>query len=84
MLHAYTNVSTFDASLYFFAYCHRFKLSMKAQEELLNLIHFLLPFENNFPKTINKMKLEIGLDNIELNTKEYCERCKVLLQLNIK
>jgi hypothetical protein len=57
---------------------------MKAQEELLKLLHFILPLDNNFPKTLNKLKLKIGLEDIEMHTREYCESCKVILPLNTK
>jgi hypothetical protein len=78
-LHSNSDLSTFDACLYFFAYCHRFKLSIKAQEELLKLIRIILPEQNKFPKSLEKLNSEIGLDKIVLQTREYCERCKVLL-----
>lgn len=57
---------------------------MKAQEDLLKLICFLLPDKNNFPKSLPKLKPEIGMDKIELQTKEYCERCKFVLPENKK
>ena len=57
---------------------------MKDQEDLLKLICFLLPDKNNFPKSLPKLKSEIGMDKIELQTKEYCERCKFALPENKK
>jgi hypothetical protein len=84
MLFVNSQISTNDASMYFFSYCHRFKLSITAKEELLKLIRLLLPEKNNFPKTLDKLKDKIGLDKIDLNVKEYCEKCKILLPSNRK
>jgi hypothetical protein len=75
LLHEYGNVSTFDACIYFFAFCHRFKLSLIAQDSLLKMLHFMLPLGHSFPKTMTKLKTLIGMDKIELNEKYYCENC---------
>jgi hypothetical protein len=75
LLHKNDNAKNFDACIYFFSFCHRFKLSLVAQDALLKMIHFMLPIENSFPKTINKLKAFIGMDKIDLHETNYCEKC---------
>lgn len=60
---------------------HRFHLSEKARGELLDMIHFLLPYCNKLPKTVNKLGRTIGLEKINLKEKTFCPNCKVLVKV---
>ena len=75
-----SDVKTTDASYYIFAFMHRFKLSIVCREELLELCQYLLPLDNNLPRNYSKLKEKIGLGNVSIKTKKYCEICKILLE----
>ena len=74
-----SNISAFDASIYIYGFMHRFKLSEVARNELLSIIHYLLPLENSLPKTVNKLGKKIGLSKILIKENYYCPDCQVLL-----
>ncbi len=59
---------------------HRFKLSEDSRKELLNLCHYLLPMDNNLPKTMTKLKEKIGLEKVAIYENKYCESCRILLK----
>ncbi len=41
---------------------------------------YLLPLDNNLPRNYSKLKEKIGLGNVSIKTKKYCEICKILLE----
>ena len=74
-------VSTSEASIYVFAFMTRHNLTTIASEELIKLIQFLLPNNNFFPKSLNKLHKEIGFEKDEINVKEYCQKCRLLFMI---
>jgi hypothetical protein len=74
-------VSKSEASIYVFAFMTRHNLTTIASEELIKLIQFLLPNNNFFPKSLNKLHKEIGFEKAEINVKEYCQKCRLLFMI---
>lgn len=78
-LYADSRLSVNESSLLIVSFISRYSLTREARKDLVNLIHQLIPFNNNMPKSYNKVEAKVFQKKNSIKEIKYCINCQYKL-----